>query len=76
MPVINFGQAWAENRQGYLAFVFDRFYRADKARSRKDGGTGLGLAIVKMILDIHGYKIELFSKKGSGTTVLIKIPKP
>jgi signal transduction histidine kinase len=58
-----------------LAFVFERFYRADKARSRKDGGTGLGLAIVKMILDIHGYKIELFSKKGSGTTVLIKIPK-
>ncbi|MDX9756624.1 MAG: ATP-binding protein, partial [Sulfurimonas sp.] len=58
-----------------LAFVFERFYRADKARSRKDGGTGLGLAIVKMILDIHGYKIELFSKKGSGTTVQIKIPK-
>ncbi len=58
-----------------LAFVFERFYRADKARSLKDGGTGLGLAIVKMILDIHGYKIELFSKKGSGTTVQIKIPK-
>lgn len=57
-----------------LPFIFERFYRADKARSRKDGGTGLGLAIVKMILDIHRYDIEVSSKE-TGTTVIIKIPK-
>ena len=67
--------------QGYgidkedLPFLFDRFYRADKSRSRKDAGVGLGLAIVKMILDIHHYDIEIQSTKGVGTTVNIKIPK-
>lgn len=58
-----------------LPFVFERFYRADKARSRKEGGTGLGLAIVKMILDIHHYDINIQSKVDEGTTVSIKIPK-
>lgn len=60
-----------------LPFVFDRFYRADKARSRKasESGTGLGLAIVKMILDIHHYDIEIQSTLGIGTKVIIKIPK-
>lgn len=58
-----------------LKFIFDRFYRADKVRSRKDGGTGLGLAIVKMILDIHHYDIEVFSTKNIGTVVIVKIPK-
>ena len=58
-----------------LPFVFERFYRADKARCRKNGGTGLGLAIVKMILDIHHYAIEIESIENIGTTVLIKIPK-
>jgi heavy metal sensor kinase len=58
-----------------LPFVFERFYRADKARSRKEGGTGLGLAIVKMILDIHHYDINIQSKVDHGTTVSIKISK-
>lgn len=58
-----------------LPFIFERFYRADKARSRKEGGTGLGLAIVKMILDIHHYIIEVESTQDMGTTVIIKIPK-
>jgi heavy metal sensor kinase len=58
-----------------LPFIFERFYRADKARSRKDGGTGLGLSIVKMILDIHHYNIEVKSKVNIGTNVSIKIPK-
>lgn len=58
-----------------LPFIFERFYRADKARSRKEGGTGLGLAIVKMILDIHHYNIEVESAQDIGTTVIIKIPK-
>ncbi|MDY0124255.1 MAG: ATP-binding protein [Sulfurimonas sp.] len=58
-----------------LPFVFERFYRADKARSRKDGGTGLGLSIVKMILDIHNCTIEITSTKNRGTIVNIKIPR-
>lgn len=60
-----------------LPFVFERFYRADKARSRKasESGTGLGLAIVKMILDIHRYKIEIQSTLNEGTKVIIEIPK-
>jgi len=58
-----------------LPFVFERFYRADKARSRKEGGTGLGLAIVKMILDIHHYDIDIQSKVDQGTTITIKILK-
>jgi len=58
-----------------LPFVFERFYRADKARSRKDSGTGLGLAIVKMILDIHHYDILIKSQINKGTRVIITIPK-
>jgi len=58
-----------------LPFVFERFYRADKARSRKDSGTGLGLAIVKMILDIHHYDILIKSQINQGTRVIITIPK-
>jgi len=58
-----------------LPFVFERFYRVDKARSRQAGGTGLGLAIVKMILDIHHYTIEIHSVLNEGTQVVIHIPK-
>lgn len=60
-----------------LPFVFERFYRADKARSRKasESGTGLGLAIVKMILDIHHYHIEIRSIVNEGTKAVIEIPK-
>ncbi|MCK9473473.1 MAG: ATP-binding protein [Sulfurimonas sp.] len=68
-----------DNGQGIanedLEHIFERFYRADKARSRKDGGTGLGLSIVKMILDIHHYDIEIKTILNIGTTVIIKIPK-
>ncbi|QFR49916.1 HAMP domain-containing protein [Sulfurimonas lithotrophica] len=58
-----------------LPFIFDRFYRADKARSRQKGGTGLGLAIVKMILDLHNYDIAVESVLNEGTKVIIKIQK-
>lgn len=61
----------------YLAilFIFDRFYRADYARSRKEVGTGLGLAIVKMIFDIHHYDIDIRSKAHKGTTIVVKTSK-
>jgi two-component system, OmpR family, sensor histidine kinase ResE len=58
-----------------LPFVFERFYKADKARTRGRSGTGLGLSIVRQIVQAHGGKITVHSKMGEGTTFLIKIPK-
>lgn len=61
--------------QENLPYVFDRFYRVNKARSRKNGGTGLGLSLVKMIFDIHNYDISITSELNKGTKVLIYINK-
>jgi len=58
-----------------LPFVFDRFYRTDKARNRKSGGTGLGLSIVQQIVHLHQGEISIDSELGKGTTVTIEIPK-
>ena len=55
-------------------YVFDRFYRVDKARSRDTGGTGLGLAITKNVILMHNGIIKLYSQSGEGTTFTIKIP--
>jgi len=58
-----------------LSAVFNRFYRADKSRSRETGGTGLGLAIVKAIVESHGGKVEAQSAgKGQGSTFLVRLP--
>jgi signal transduction histidine kinase len=56
------------------AHVFDRFWRADKARSRADGGTGLGLAIVRQIAESHGGQVRLQSKVGVGSSFVIWLP--
>jgi len=57
-----------------LLHVFDRFFRADTARSRGLGGAGLGLSIVKAICNAHGGSIGLQSSEGIGTAVRIRLP--
>ena len=54
--------------------VFERFFRADKARTRATGGTGLGLAIVKHVAANHNGEITLWSKLGTGSTFTLRIP--
>lgn len=58
----------------HLARLFERFYRVDKARSRKLGGTGLGLAIVKHIVSVHGGQVKVETGIGKGSTFIIRLP--
>ncbi len=59
----------------HLPHLFERFYRADKARSREFGGAGLGMSIVKTLVEAHGGRVEARSKVGTGSTFTVRFPR-
>lgn len=60
----------------HLPFLFERFYRADRARAKVSGGTGLGLTIVKEIIEGHGGRVTIESCVGKGSTFTLHLPIP
>lgn len=58
-----------------MQHIFERFYRADDARSRENGGSGLGLAIANWIAESHGGHFEVFSREGLGTRFVLCLPR-
>jgi signal transduction histidine kinase len=59
-----------------LPHVFERFWRADKVRSREMGGTGLGLTIAKQTAELHGARLGVKSEIGRGSTFSVRFPRP
>ncbi len=57
-----------------LPYIFDRFYRVDKARNRKDGGSGLGLSLVKSLSEAHGGRVELQCSPAGGCAFTVYLP--
>ncbi|MEK3767925.1 HAMP domain-containing sensor histidine kinase [Paenibacillus sp. FSL R5-0887] len=56
-----------------LPYIFERFYRVEKSRSRQYGGSGLGLSIVKKLVELHGGKIRMMSQPGAGTRCEVQL---
>ncbi|WHY19162.1 HAMP domain-containing sensor histidine kinase [Paenibacillus sp. G2S3] len=59
-----------------LPRIFDRFYKADKARTASGGGSGLGLSLVKKIVELHKGKVTVASRPGEGTAFVVSLPMP
>lgn len=57
-----------------LPHLFDRFYRADKSRTRATGGSGLGLAIVRSLVELHGGRVSVESREGQGSCFTVLLP--
>ncbi|MDP4159173.1 MAG: HAMP domain-containing sensor histidine kinase, partial [Bacillota bacterium] len=58
-----------------LPFIFERFYRTDKSRTRETGGTGIGLALVQRITSLHQGTITVKSNVGEETEFIVNLPK-
>lgn len=58
-----------------LPFIFERFYRADRGRSRSEGGTGLGLAIARNLVELHGGTIEAANRPQGGAELRVRLPR-
>ncbi|HEY6838546.1 MAG TPA: ATP-binding protein [Geobacteraceae bacterium] len=71
VAVIDNGPGMAEE---HLPYIFDRFYRVDKARNRAHGGSGLGLALVKSFVEAHGGKVDVMSELGKGSVFTVHLP--
>jgi len=71
LEVVDQGPGIPNEHQPY---VFDRFYRVDKARTREWGGTGLGLSITRWAVEAHGGEITLKSEEGHGSTFRVSLP--
>ncbi|OKP92990.1 cell wall metabolism sensor histidine kinase WalK [Paenibacillus sp. P32E] len=73
--IVSIADTGAGIAEDELPYIFERFYRGEKSRSRKTGGAGIGLAIVKAIVEAHGGQITVSSTLGSGTEFNVHLPR-